>query len=42
MRLWTGFMPSRTSGRAREMMTDIEYSRKERLTSFSIETSVIR
>src|SRR5580698_5844196 len=33
MRRWTGFRPSRTSGRARETMTDIEYSRKERSIS---------
>src|ERR1700722_16018705 len=33
MRRWTGFSPSRTSGRARETMTDIEYSRKERSIS---------
>ena len=26
MRLWTGFRPSRTSGRARAVMTDMEYS----------------
>src|ERR1022692_1364968 len=33
MRRWTGFRPSRTSGSARETMTDIEYSRKERSIS---------
>ena len=33
MRRWTGFRPSRTSGSARETMTDIEYSRKDRSIS---------
>src|SRR5580698_6109567 len=33
MRRCTGLSPSRTSGRARDMMTDIEYSRNERSIS---------
>src|ERR1035441_7931374 len=33
MRRCTGFSPSRTSGRARETMTDIEYSMNERSIS---------
>src|SRR5271166_6989001 len=33
MRRCTGLRPSRTSGRARDTMTDIEYSRKERSIS---------
>src|ERR1035441_4692235 len=33
IRRWTGFSPSLTSGRARDTMTDIEYSRKERSIS---------
>src|SRR5271165_2091225 len=33
MRRWTGFRPSRTSGRARDTMTDMEYSRNERSIS---------
>ena len=35
-----GFIPSRTSGSAREMMTDIEYSMKDFFTSFSMPTSI--
>src|ERR1700743_2488350 len=33
MRRWTGFRPSRASGRARDTMTDMAYSRKERSIS---------
>src|SRR5271155_1285470 len=33
MRRCTGFSPSRTSGRARDTMTDMEYSRNERSIS---------
>src|SRR5579862_9845238 len=33
MRRCTGLRPSRTSGRARDTMTDMEYSRKERSIS---------
>jgi hypothetical protein len=38
MRRCTGLRPSRTSGRARETMTDMEYSRKERSISKLIST----
>src|SRR5581483_1858629 len=35
-RRWTGFMPSRTSGRARATMVDIAYSRYESASSCEI------
>ena len=38
IRRWTGFRPSRASGRARDTMTDMAYSRKERSISSWIST----